>query len=189
MEICRAHEGIYETDYLVYIDESGRILLHGEAALTGRLTRYDDTVPLEVFQSPSSLRCDMRHHIVNDVLAEIRSDQTSWSWSTAIRAFLFSADLPTHHEMDAALQAIEACWHQAPICTSLVIVFWQRYLCQLADEYNASRRRNQELHAMDWISQWMPLKSDRALPGDLLSTLDQCGWNIVTALNKVFIHL
>eukprot|EP00427_Karlodinium_veneficum_P024813 CAMPEP_0169119356 /NCGR_PEP_ID=MMETSP1015-20121227/31511_1 /TAXON_ID=342587 /ORGANISM="Karlodinium micrum, Strain CCMP2283" /LENGTH=334 /DNA_ID=CAMNT_0009182227 /DNA_START=208 /DNA_END=1212 /DNA_ORIENTATION=+ len=189
MEICRAHEGIYETEYLIFADESGRLLLHGEAAYTGRLMKFDNREPIEVFQSPAKLRNHLREHIVDGVLAEMRCDQTSWSWSTAIRAFLLSADMPTDGEnsLDGGMQAIEECWHQAPICTSLVIVFWQRYLCSLAEECNETRRLDHgqpEINALDWIHEFIPLKSDRALPGDLLSTLYQCGWNLITNVSQ-----
>jgi hypothetical protein len=115
---------------------------------------------------------------MQEVLEKMRSSDASWSWSTAVRAFLFSADVSEDHESSAnSMREIRACWKSDPICTSVVIVFWQKYLCKLAELHTGS-------DAMDWILRWMPVKADRALPGELLSAMERCGWIVVETLQQ-----
>jgi len=110
----------------------------------------------------------------------MRNHQASWSWSTAMRAVLLSANIPSYNSSHACtLDDIRECWLSDPICTSVVIVFWQRYLCQFAEEYNKMMSHQAPTDALDWIYQYMPLKADRTLPGDLLSTLSRSGWAVI----------
>lgn len=67
------------------------------------------------------------------------------------------------------LERAKAGWHTAPICTSVPIAFWQRYLCQLSQNFGLSKS--------EAILRWMPLAADRALPGDLVEGLRRCGWS------------
>jgi len=66
------------------------------------------------------------------------------------------------------LRELQDCWDEAPICTSVVVVFWQQYLCM-----HARATGQQEL---DLILKWMPLKADRGLPGDLVNAMRRSGW-------------
>merc|ERR1712000_207818 len=87
---------------------------------------------------------------------------------TAFRAFFSSADLSRTLDGEDFLIHVKALWEAAPICTSVPITFWQRYLCRLAKGCNAS--------AAELIRKWMPLAADRSLPGELCSTMRKCGW-------------
>jgi hypothetical protein len=188
MESCRAQEGFHETEYFVYIDGMGQILFQGENAFgeDDPLTKYVEPQIVQVFQSPRKLRENFRPQIMHNVLNAMRDRQASWSWSTAVRAFLFSAEMQ-HRESSQqdTLNDIRKCWLTDPICTSVVIVFWQRYLCELAAEQNAMHNQNQSSTALDWIMAWMPLKADRSLPGDLLNSLETCGWNYVSGAPRI----
>jgi hypothetical protein len=182
MESCRAHAGYHETEYLMFLDQAGRILLQGEYQHGDdgpKLLKYEEDTPVLLFQSPSELRDNFRQHLFQEALESMRKSQASWSWATAVKAFLLSAEMQTQHldSRRASLEGVKQCWNANPICTSVVIECWQQYLCGLADECNANRLPNEPAsHALDWICQWMPLKADRALPGDLISTLQQCNW-------------
>jgi len=88
------------------------------------------------------------------------------------RAVLRSATLDEAPGSNTLLDEIQRCWASPPICTSVVIVFWQRYLCKVAA---ATGQTEVEL-----ILKLMPLKADRTLPGELMAGIRQCGWSIMT---------
>lgn len=69
-----------------------------------------------------------------------------------------------------------------PICTSVVIMFWQRWLCKLASVLAAQQETAEETSS-DLILQWFPLKADRSLPGPLLDTMLRCGWTKRTVIS------
>jgi hypothetical protein len=177
-ESSRAAEGFIETDHLMYINGSGHVLLIGEIAKEREfaLVKYEEPTRVQLFCCPNELQAYYRPDIMNGVLAKLRKREASWSWGTAIRAFLFSADVSEHQDADEMLEEIKRCWNSDPICTSVVIVFWQQYMCELAN-------CQEDSHAMDWILQWMPVKADRALPGDLLSTMQRCGWEVIESID------
>jgi hypothetical protein len=172
-ESCRAVEGFHESEQVLYADARGRIRLIAELA-QDHLAIFDRVEVVELFCCPPELRKLVRLDVVHDVLETMRDFEASWSWGTAIRAYLLSADLGECHASSAneKLKEIRNCWKADPICTSVVIVFWQKYFCRLA-------QLHRERHALDWIMEWMPVKSDRALPGELLQAMARCGWNIM----------
>merc|ERR1711953_1473143 len=86
---------------------------------------------------------------------------------TAIRALFRSAYI--NKDSQEAIAETRACWANAPICTSVVVTFWQRYLCHWSDKLKLENEIN--VDAMKLIRRWMPLKADRTLPGDLLAAL------------------
>jgi hypothetical protein len=177
-ESCRAAEGFNETDHLMYVNRMGHVLLIGEIAKDKSVTllKYDMPMRVQLFCCPEELKTHSRPDIMDGVLAKLKKREASWSWGTAIRAFLFSADVSEHRDADEMLEEIKRCWKSDPICTSVIIIFWQQYMCELAD-YHADG------HAMDWILQWMPVKADRALPGELLSTMQKCGWEVIESID------
>lgn len=182
IESTRAQEGFHECLYLLYVDDkTGRIMAIGEEH-HDQYVRFEFPVKVEICQCPRALRKGFRPDIMNVVLDEMRQNEANWSWTTAVRAFLFSAQVHdggrrTCVDTDSVLEDIQRCWTSDPICSSLIVVFWQRYLCELADFYNAHPSpHTTEVNALDWIMQWMPLKSDRALPGDVISAMEQCEW-------------
>lgn len=183
MESTRNTEGFHESEHLVYVEGgTGRMLVVAEE-LNNQFLKFEHAEQLEVWQCPASLRKGFRLDIMHNVLCEMKQYEASWSWSTAVRAYLFSANMspPAKADKEGMLQDLEQAWGAEPICSSLIVVFWQRYLCALADMYNAHPAPNTtEVDALDWILQWMPLKSDRALPGELLSTMKQCGWALIS---------
>jgi hypothetical protein len=107
------------------------------------------------------------------IVMQMRNREASWSWGTAVRAFLLSADVSDGVD----LETIKKCWKSDPICTSVVISFWQRYMCKLADSIP-------DADAMDWILEWMPIMADRALPGELMSKMEKCGWIVMDSLQE-----
>lgn len=60
------------------------------------------------------------------------------------------------------LESLKRGWSKPPICTSLPIQVWQRYLLATTPSEE------------EWPSRvltWMPLRSDRTLPGELFQNL------------------
>jgi hypothetical protein len=180
-ESCRDAEGFHETDLLLHVDRTGHVLIIGEVTNRGEesedLIQYEIPAKAQLFCCPSDLRSHCRLSSMNEVLDQIRNREASWSWGTAVRAFLFSADVSEGWDPDANLKDIKKCWQSAPICTSVVIIFWQQYMCKLA-------HLDGDSHAMDWILEWMPVKADRTLPGELLSTMERCGWEVIDCIGE-----
>lgn len=185
MESCRSQEGYHETEYLLYADEARTIRVLGETN-PRQLIKYDAFHPVDLFRSPPQLRALLRPYLVEEVLNVMRSGyQGSWSWSTAVRAYLFSAEMSArapHKQIGAIMESLEKSWAADPICTSVVIVFWQRYLCAFSEEANRTGTDTGDAidSAINRIYQFMPLKADRSLPGELMLTMQQHGWHILS---------
>lgn len=176
IESTRSAEGLHRCDMLVHIRSDGTMVLLGEIAITDENTldfsQIDEEV-VEVWQSPAELRSQLRVDCMNAVLADMVSCEASWSLTTAFRAVTRSAKLSRRRDL---LGKVQGYWDSAPICTSVVISFWQRYLCAVA---HATGQRETDL-----IMKWMPLKADRVLPGELLDTMRSCGWRNIKRVPK-----
>merc|ERR1719181_863840 len=98
------------------------------------------------------------------VLADMKVHEASWSHVTVARAMFSSARLTSAGSQlpEQTLNTVKACWEREPICTSVVITFWQRYLCEVAASQDQSPQQT-----LESIMRFMPLKADRGLPGDL----------------------
>lgn len=178
LESTRSVEGYHEADHLLYIEEgTGRILALGEDQLHNTFLKFDQPEGVDVWQCPPALQRNFRFDVMNHVLNEMKQSEGSWSWSTAVRAFFFSSAIQGSSSKANQLHDIQMCWNTDPICSSLIVEFWQRYLCALAD---VTPNANPQDTALKWILQCMPLRSDRALPGDLLSSMQRCEWVMVS---------
>merc|ERR1712032_1320955 len=164
--------GLHQCDVLLRLEPT-TCCPHLVAELTDEpyeMIIFDSNEPVEIWQSPPALRADFRPTILATVLESMSIGLADWSRLTAARAVFRQASLrrsdsSTDSEL---LDEVSDCWDVAPICTSVVVVFWQRYLCEYARATGTSE--------MDLIMKIMPLKADRALPGDLLTTFRTCGW-------------
>merc|ERR1712070_1180888 len=105
---------------------------------------------------------------MHEVLAEMKRCEANWSASTAARAFMQmawgSAKLLPGRSSAELLEEIHSCWKMEPICTSVVVTFWQRYLCKLA--MAATMSRGFHVDPAELVLKWMPLRADRVLPGE-----------------------
>lgn len=187
LESTRHEEGFHESEQLLYVHESGRIYVMGEEPVDSnriyKLEAPGDEVQL--WHCPPKLRANFSWDLMQEVLADMKNNEANWSWSTAVRAVLLSADVSHNEEKASILQACKNSWTVDPICTTVVIVFWQRYLCRLAERTNADEGGSTpEINPTAWIVDWMPLKGDRALPGELMATMERCGWTFVSHLGK-----
>merc|ERR1719421_2318893 len=79
-----------------------------------------------------------------------------------------------------------SCWSKEPICTSVVIIFWQVYLCRFASVINNTRPEGNYIDPAVMIMRFMPLKADRVLPGHLLKTLKDHGFVVTSQVPKLF---
>lgn len=249
VESTRRESGLYESSQLMYVDRRTRqLLLVGEIGPTGELSSCDPE-PAELWQCPEEVRADMRVDVMMQVLADMRAHMANWSAGTAFRAIVQPAVMTARPVSAETLQEIQSCWAKAPICTSVVIGFWQRYFSKLAgaldcpvaaatgsdqelspgetvqywsislnqwiqgsvlrvnrdadgaiQSYDLSvrwgalpdrvrrcgRAQDAKSRAVGLIMRYMPLKADRALPGDLLSSMRECGWVSITQVPQIF---
>jgi hypothetical protein len=103
------------------------------------------------------------------VLNDMRTNQKNWSWSTAVRAFLRAGGLSQQEEHPITMKEVQEAWHVEPICTSIVIRFWQQYLEKLALQASAD--------PLNLILRIMPLRADRVLPNELFIAMLACNWS------------
>mmetsp|Transcript_93932 Transcript_93932/g.166210 ORF Transcript_93932/g.166210 Transcript_93932/m.166210 type:complete len:442 (+) Transcript_93932:79-1404(+) len=189
IECTRRAPGLHEAETLLYVDGASRqLLLLGEVNGKGDLLLCEPREVIDIWQSPGSLRAQLRLDLMLEVLADMREHQSDWSARTAAKALLRSARLP--HTSEAGklqlLEDVKACWLREPICTSVVIIFWQRYLCRLAGAVNSNGVPGCSVKPMDLILRWMPLKADCGLPGDLLAAMRDTGWVPLSHVPRMF---
>jgi len=173
VECSRSEEGLTENDLVLSVDKAGRVKMCGEVSYDGEdMFHHEQSKEVHIWQSPSCFRgSSLRLDVMCMVLQDMRSNQQNWSWSTAVRAFLFSGEISSHSASSMTMKDIEDSWKTEPICTSVVVIFWQRYLQKLA-----SLESTDPLHL---ILQFMPLLADRVLPGELHSTMLTKGWSML----------
>lgn len=175
LESTRQERGLHGADSFLYEDpQSGHIIFLGTINDGGSLYLVETEVDL--WQSPPELRSHLRFDLMSEALKDMKKNESDWSAVTAVRAFLTRSskidDMPTAQQ---TMQRVRDCWRQQPICTSVAIIFWQRYLCLLAAN-TVSGSMHEVAAEAQLILKWMPLKADCALPGDLLSVLQRVGW-------------
>jgi len=247
IESTRRETGLYQSEVLIYIERgSRRLMICGEVDADGDVNGFDRTEAVELWQSPEEIRSQLRLDVIGRVVAEMHRNQACWSATTAARAVLKSAQITPSCCARETLAEIKACWEREPICTSVIIIFWQRYLEQMAtvppppnpwggvetlfepgdqvlywsNSYHRwcegvvekqhfgpegevvgydldvklgalpvnvrSRLSDTSGQATDLILKFMPLKADRALPGDLLRNLKECSWPCITQVPMIF---
>jgi len=193
LESTRSEDGLHEAETLLYIEpDSGRLVIAGELEPGNTICLNEDAEQLELWQSPAELRARLRLDLMQKVLLDMKAHEASWSGATAIRAVLSSASLAAPAAgVDPAptLETVKASWEKEPICTSVVVAFWQRYLCELAAaELGGGGASRAELsrRSLDLILQWMPIKADRGLPGDLTGAFRSTGWVPVAQVPRIF---
>jgi hypothetical protein len=189
IESTRGVIGLLESTLLLYRDpKSGQITVLGDVMekVNGNLeiAQCDSEMPegVEIWRCPPELRKLENQKLMRRALNDLKASEASWSWTTAVRAFLLEGKVEAPVQdassgstacFDRTLEDIQACWTAEPICTSVVITFWQRYLCHLVAHTSLPGIGNNELAA---VLQYMPLKADRALPGELLTALRSHNW-------------
>lgn len=173
IESTRREHGLHETESLFAVDaRAGTMRLVGEVNKHGDLTAIDCCELVVVWKAPTELRGLVPPGLVQDVVAAMRAQmrEANWSMLTAARAAFQDAAIAVGEGMEA----IEACWTVAPICTSVAIICWQRCLLHAARAQGRG-----DSGAVELILRWMPLKADRALPSDLVCTLIATGWSLL----------
>jgi len=182
LESTRRVQGLHEADIYIHIEEStGCILLVGEESEPSTFYKFTDETA-EVLQAPPELRRQFRVGLMEEVLRELHANTADWSYTTAARALFMSPEVPSHTDPSKCLQELMECWEAEPICTSIVIVAWQRYLYRFAKDTSPTSASSvvRRTFCAKTICQWMPLKADRALPSALVGTMVRCGWTYMT---------
>lgn len=174
LECTRAAEGLYEASVVLAVGKNGRVFLCGEqnkdAIFIG-----EELEEVHIWQSPAQLRRQkFRSDVMVKVLEDMRSYQHNWSWSTAVRAFFLSGDISTAEPI--TIKEIQDSWQAEPICTSIVVIFWQRYLYEIATI--------ERVNPLDLIMRVIPVRADRALPGELLAAMLAQGWSLACDLKN-----
>lgn len=174
LESTRSKSGLHVADLLLRSDdETDLLLLVGEISVDGSELSAIDSETVEVWQCPLELRRNFRVDLMGHVVADMKHQEADWSLSTAARALLTGPSDLRRSRRGRSLQDIQDCWDIDPICTSVVVVFWQRYLHRFAQEAN---RLGKNQDPAKLILKWMPLKSDGVLPGALTQVMHECGW-------------
>lgn len=176
IESTRSASGLHQAEMLLCVDRATNLLqLMGELNMDHLELTKIDSEAVQVWQSPPGLRELVQPDLLGIVLKDMLAHDAEWSLATAARAMLMSGGrCDDSIGRSEVLQAAKSCWQSQPICTSVVIVFWQRYLCLLAQRHPVA-----VMDASELIKTWMPLKADRTLPGTLQAVLRECGWVIV----------
>jgi len=187
VESLRGETGLHELEVLLHVEpRTGQLVIFGDVSSDGQeLGQMDDGEVVELWQSPEMLHNLLQPELVAEVLADMKKCAASWSLTTAIRAVFMSADAFNGSDSTDLFGEITDCWHVDPICTSVVIIFWQRYLCELARTPNTLPHAPSQRACLDLILKWMPLKADRGLPSELLQTMQRCGWIQVQKMGNV----
>lgn len=173
VESTRNHCGLHRSHHVIYADPDTGCL-----SIAAELLRDRDGMefvpvlrePLQIWRSPSEIRAKVSSMSVCQVLTDMQACEQNWSLTTAAKAALMSASVLGRKRDDSLLEELSACWQQAPICTSIVVIFWQRLLGRIAIQFHDDH--------LDLILKWLPLKADRGLPGEVLAALDHCGWDL-----------
>jgi len=180
VEATRQRRGLHEADLLLHCNQStGKIRLIGEVGEDEVLVSGE---AVEVWQSPEELRRELNEQcpwVKDAVLEDMKNTEASWSWETAVRAVLRSATGGFDETVDRVqlMRQVRASWKSDPICTSIIIQFWQRALEKFALEGSLRPDGATPSSApAELIIKYLPLKADRSLPGDLLETMLRKGW-------------
>mmetsp|Transcript_36627 Transcript_36627/g.68265 ORF Transcript_36627/g.68265 Transcript_36627/m.68265 type:complete len:436 (-) Transcript_36627:116-1423(-) len=180
LECNRSKPGLNEANILLYVSPTGGLRIAGEVEndydldSTLELAICDEHV--ELWKSPTEVR-HLNAQLFDEVVEEMQQQTASWSWSTATYALVSSvqsARMATNENLTEGEKSklendILQSWQAAPICTSVVVGFWQRYLWKLA-------QGTTDKEPLDLMLKWMPVRADRVLPGPMLKVMDQCGW-------------
>merc|ERR1719433_1588870 len=184
-EITRGRPGLHSADLplLGGHNHPGSLTLLGEI-YDGNADMTDQVV--EVWQIPEHIKSTFSEVLFRETLEDmLQSGSKGWSWTTAARSVLKSE---SHCLLDQTMQAerllhhVKEAWDAEPICTSVVVTFWQRYLVKFAKINNPPELN--DVKAADLILQCMPLKADRCLPSVVMSAMDRCGWSLRVARRR-----
>lgn len=171
VECSRSSSGLSESSLIFYTTTEGRIFACGEVD-GNNVFQFDDCEEMHIWLSKKELRTsNFRCDVMQEVLRNMKTKQQNWSWSTAVRAFLLSGNISSGSDASMSLEQIQASWEAEPICSSIVVIFWQMYLHRLAVILHVD--------PLDMILNHMPLKADRVLPGELLCCLKAQGWTLL----------
>jgi len=173
IESTRRNDGLHDADMLFHAEPStGRLLLLAEINKDEVL--FASREPAELLRKPEELQRGFRTDLMGEVLSDMKASERNWSYATAALAFLSAG---SRHVADSpgVLKKIQDSWEAEPICTSVVITFWQRYLHKLGVALAP------QAHAAALIIDWMPLRADRTLPGEMKTSMIEQGWELTGA--------
>merc|ERR1712137_1264476 len=182
VESTRQERGLHGADTLIYVHPiTRRLVIFGEVGDSGNIILCPNAVEVELWQCPNELRAHPNHTLMTEVLKDMKANEADWSGLTVARAVLKSSNVVAERTAELTMEKVRACWVGEPICTSVVIIFWQRYLCRLVNDTG-----NRSAVESDLILKWMPLMADRVLPGEMLSMLREVGWTNIISVPMLF---
>jgi len=163
---------------LLYVETgTGRFKIAGEITEDLAIVVFD-TEAVEIWQSPTELRQGLRGDLVNDVLEDMTMESKKAYKAprpgnrTSTRTRLY----PVRAGTVWTLEDVQASWKSDFVCTSAVIVFWQRYLCKLACAGKNLDLGEQRRKEVELVCRWMPPRVDGGLPQQLLESMRRAGW-------------
>jgi len=195
VESTRSVQGLSESYFALYAKpDSRRFTLIGEL----EFQRHEIVLSneeLDLWTVPKRIRRLLTEDIADSVLEAMKRDMGDWSWNTAVRAVLSRTRTNTFtaHEDDAEsfMDEVQRDWNEDPICTSVIIIYWQRCLTLIAERHAQTvldtHKGVKEFATFDsadtgeiahrLIMRYMPLKATSTLPGTLLAALKKQGWS------------
>jgi len=174
IESTRENDGLHDADLLLHVEAStGRLLLLAE--INKDEVQLASRQPAELWRTPAELQRGFRADLMREVLSDMKASEGNWSYATAALAFLSGPGSRHRADSPGALEEIQDSWEARPICTSVVVTFWQRYLHKLAGALAP------QADAAALIIDWMPLRADRILPGELKTCMIEQGWELTRA--------
>mmetsp|Transcript_78595 Transcript_78595/g.163316 ORF Transcript_78595/g.163316 Transcript_78595/m.163316 type:complete len:586 (-) Transcript_78595:27-1784(-) len=182
VESSSSEKGLHTSDLMLFVDsKTNHLRIAGELNKTGtELSLSEEQERVDLWQSPACLRGSLKMDVMQKVLLDMQDSQADWSGSTAIRAVFTSATLTTPPSGREAqmLAEIRSSWLEAPICTSIVVTFWQRYLIMTSSSLIEQGLPDTALPRVltDLILRYMPVKAHASLPADLVAALENSGW-------------
>jgi len=165
-------------EMLLYVETgTGRFKIAGEITEDLAIAVFDSEA-VELWQSPTELRQGLRRDLVADVLEEMNMEakklhrMTRSVNGTSVKPRLY----PVRAGTVWTLEDVQSSWKSDFICTSAVIVFWQRYLCKLARAGRDLDPGDQRRKEVELVCRWMPPRVDGGLPQQLLESMRRAGW-------------
>mmetsp|Transcript_43308 Transcript_43308/g.137731 ORF Transcript_43308/g.137731 Transcript_43308/m.137731 type:complete len:385 (-) Transcript_43308:114-1268(-) len=145
-----------------------------------------EPVPVKVLLHPLRQRGgdpEFDEEAFEEVIQASAEQSQKYAKRTAVHSFLLSnvklgaidaRDYPTPESREALLEKIHQSWEQRPICASVAVKCWQRYLEAVSDGPEETVERILDL---------MPHWCHRSTPSLMVSTLTNHGWVLLNSFD------
>ena len=187
LESTQGRRGVHwYTAALAVLPSSPGLWMFGELRDKGKWVTISPPRRFEILQAPARARCQMaspkaletfKTACIDTKNATRATPTSNWSLRTAVVSF-FLSPFQARLRKTPRPDALRGHWAVPPICTSVCIEAWQRFLLASAAT---------DAQGCDSIIDVVPCRADRTLPRTFLQLLKQRGWRRVTDLPLFFV--